>query len=105
MKNLAGIGLLAVLLAMPLRTVSGSSCTWSGSGTDGNWATAGNWSSCNSSYPGANSADTASINTGSKAITINQSITLTSITVGSSYSGTITQGSSSAVTLSGTYSQ
>ena len=53
------IVLFFVLLIIPishLNSQTDGTCTWSGGGSDTNWTTADNWSSCSSSYPSGTSA-------------------------------------------------
>ena len=106
------IVLFFVLLIIPishLNSQTDGTCTWSGSGSDTNWTTADNWSSCSSSYPSGTSA-IAKItgNSNNQTITLDANITLRQFEImGSATGGTITlqESGSSALTFNGNYTK
>ncbi len=92
----------ALVLSVKVEPAHAATVTWNGSGTTNNWSDGGNW--VGGTAPSADT-DTITINTGSKAITVDASAfgTATSLTIGSGYTGTITFARS--YTLTGAYSQ
>ena len=75
---------------------------WDGGGADGNWSNALNWS--DNTAP--TSADEVIFNqTSVKNAVINQSFTVTNLTIQSGYSGTLAQSANANLTLNGAFTQ
>jgi hypothetical protein len=72
--------------------------TWDGGGATNNWSDGANWSG--DTIPGS-SDDVTFDSTSSKNVTIDTSISVGSIAIASSYSGTITQSNSASIIVNG----
>ncbi len=103
------VAFFALFCSLLPHSVYAANVTWDGGGSDGTcggnvgdgnkWSCGANWST--DSVPAA--ADTAIFDsTSTKAATINTNISITAITINTGYSGTITQGNGSTITLSST---
>ena len=82
------LALAAAALLLP-RQASAFVCLWDGS-SNTNWATAANWSNCNSTTP--QSGDTVTINSGGNQPSISTAATVGQITLGAGATLTVANG-------------
>lgn len=96
---------VVVFLMLPAKPAYAAACVWQGGGADTNWTTVANWNTCDGSYPGNGTPDTANINTTSNAIVIDANVTVDALTIGSGFTGSVTKSAAVNLNVYGPFSQ